>query len=585
MAATEKNKSEVETANSQVGRLKQMHLNNLTIKQNRNAEIQDLRKQLQALEEKMAQLGIEKDKDEDKNELAEAIAMSETAVLIADTHALARVDKRLRVYIHYLRKRFAAAFQRTRNPRGGSLLLRKPPSGRGCRFVKDADLTGVTTPSPPVSPVSQKTDRFVPWLAGQEVPRVDCSSEAGFQEALRYVARRVPVVMLNLNLMPATRKWDVDYLRSHCNEWPGMNVLRSDGAENRYLYYVPEQADRDMSAFAQAPRHASADLRLSFENFVQRSQQDPKGCYYLQAPLVLRDVESGSHETWNRGLDSELRADCESRVDWRRLEALQAAGGFGTWARSQLFVGPNESLSPVHYDQYDNIYLQVQGEKRFLLFDPRCAEGLYPFPVSHPYDEYGMVDLEHPDLQSFPKLRSVCQHRGQVASVKKGEAIFIPTHWWHHVQGRSDGQGADGWSISVNFWFAIHKVLLEGPHPFPPHLELELARHVELLLSDVVGSASVGAAARDLVQEAKDETTASEVAMGGVTDLEVPEEPECCSSESECAVVDGGETQEPRHSNGKHVEQSKESLNELVSLNQSMDPTGIFEDGLKPPTR
>ena len=93
-----------------------MHLNNLTIKQNRNAEIQDLRKQLQALEEKMAQLGIEKDKDEDKNELAEAIAMSETAVLIADTHALARVDKRLRVYIHYLRKRFAAAFQRTRNP-------------------------------------------------------------------------------------------------------------------------------------------------------------------------------------------------------------------------------------------------------------------------------------------------------------------------------------------------------------------------------------------------------------------------------------------------------------------------------------
>ena len=111
-----KHKSEVETANSRVGRLKQMHLNNLTIKQNRNAEIQDLRKQLQALEEKMSQLGIEKDKDEDKKELAEAIAMSETALLIADTHALARVDKRLRVYIHYLRKHIVAAFQRNRNP-------------------------------------------------------------------------------------------------------------------------------------------------------------------------------------------------------------------------------------------------------------------------------------------------------------------------------------------------------------------------------------------------------------------------------------------------------------------------------------
>ena len=59
---------------------------------------------MQVLEEKMVQLGIEKDKYEDKKELAEAIAMSETALLIADTHALARVDKRLRVDIHYLRK-------------------------------------------------------------------------------------------------------------------------------------------------------------------------------------------------------------------------------------------------------------------------------------------------------------------------------------------------------------------------------------------------------------------------------------------------------------------------------------------------
>lgn len=66
--------------------------------------------------------------------------------------------------------------------------------------------------------------------------------------------------------------------------------------------------------------------------------------------------------------------DCEARVNRRRLEALQAAGGFGYWSRSQLFVGPSESLSPAHYDQYDNIYLQVLGEKRFLLFEP-CAEG------------------------------------------------------------------------------------------------------------------------------------------------------------------------------------------------------------------
>lgn len=77
---------------------------------------------------------------------------------------------------------------------------------------------------------------------------------------------------------------------------------------------------------------------------------------------------------------------------------------------------------------------------------------LYPFPVSHPYDEYAMVDLEHPELQAFPKLGAL---RGAVATVRENEAIFIPTrlgvenassralrHWWHHVQGLAGEGGA-----------------------------------------------------------------------------------------------------------------------------------------------
>ncbi|CAE7223033.1 HIF1AN [Symbiodinium sp. CCMP2592] len=378
--------------------------------------------------------------------------------------------------------------------RNGSLLLRAPAAA-GARVSPERAYEEASEP---------KTDaawRFEGFLVGGEVPRVDCGTEAGFQKALGYVRRRLPVIFLNLNLMPSTNKWDMNYLRRHTNEWPGMNVLRSAGGENRYLYYVPEQSDRDMAAFASAPRHASSDMRLSFEGFLDTAKQDPSGRYYLQAPLVLRQpTDAGLTETWSPGIDAELRKDCEQRVNRERLEALQAAGGFGFWSRSQLFVGPSESLSPAHYDQYDNIYMQVEGEKHFLLFDPRAAEGLYAFPVSHPYDEYAMVDLQNVDSKSFPRARRALEKRGAVATLRPGEALFIPTHWWHHVQGTAS-RGA--WSISVNFWFAIHRVLMEGPHPFPQHLELELARHVELLLSDVGGSASVGALARDLQKDAE----------------------------------------------------------------------------------
>lgn len=47
----------------------------------------------------------------------------------------------------------------------------------------------------------------------------------------------------------------------------------------------------------------------------------------------------------------------------------------------------------MHYDQYDNIFMQVAGTKHFLLFDPTAAAGLYPFPAAHPYDEYAMVHV------------------------------------------------------------------------------------------------------------------------------------------------------------------------------------------------
>ena len=70
-----KQRQELETAASQIGSLKQMHMDNVTINKNKDSEMATLRQQLQALEEKMEQLGIEKDKEEDKKDLEEAIAM------------------------------------------------------------------------------------------------------------------------------------------------------------------------------------------------------------------------------------------------------------------------------------------------------------------------------------------------------------------------------------------------------------------------------------------------------------------------------------------------------------------------------
>merc|ERR1712194_739015 len=106
--------------------------------------------------------------------------------------------------------------------------------------------------------------RYDSWLVRGPVPQVDCSTSEGFQRALNdFVKLHLPVVMDNLDLMPAALNWNIDYLRAHTTHHRGMTVLQATGGDNRYLYYQPEQSDRDMAFFKDAPRQASQDHLMS----------------------------------------------------------------------------------------------------------------------------------------------------------------------------------------------------------------------------------------------------------------------------------------------------------------------------------
>jgi len=377
--------------------------------------------------------------------------------------------------------------------RQGSLLLLQPPGVSQRHKTVHAPKNDCVVEDP----AAGGQWKYEPWLCGGDLLRIDCSTDEGFSQALSVIGRRLPVVMTNLGLLPATASWNIKYLQKHTTDYPGMTVLRSTREENRYLYYFAEQSDRDMSAFQGAPKYANDDLRMSFASFLQSAQDDPNHRYYLQLPVVLRQPNSEGKitETWNKGLDHVLRSDLDSQINRKRLEMIEVAGRFGYCSRSQLFVGPDGSHAQCHYDQYDNIFNQVAGEKHMLIFDPRAAEGLYPFPTFHPYDEYSMVDLSHVDDRAFPRAREALAGRGRAVTLRPGESLYIPTHWWHFVQG---GASSCDWCISVNLWFSIERQIVEPPYPLPLHLELELARHAEFILADVCGSAAAEAIAAAL---------------------------------------------------------------------------------------
>ena len=53
---------------------------------------------------------------------------------------------------------------------------------------------------------------------------------------------------------------------------------------------------------------------------------------------------------------------------WARVGQLVSAGSWGLFEQAGLMVSGRDALTPTHYDGHHNIFLQLAGAKRFLLF-------------------------------------------------------------------------------------------------------------------------------------------------------------------------------------------------------------------------
>jgi hypothetical protein len=116
------------------------------------------------------------------------------------------------------------------------------------------------------------------------------------------------------------------------------------------------------------------------------------------------------------------------------------------------------SIASCHYDAPNNIACCVVGRRRFTLFPPEQIFNLYPGPLEPTPggQAISLVDFEKPDFERFPNFRDAIE-AGQTAEVGPGDAVFIPSMWWHHVQGLSS------FNTLVNYWWSASPPFITTP--------------------------------------------------------------------------------------------------------------------------
>jgi len=111
----------------------------------------------------------------------------------------------------------------------------------------------------------------------------------------------------------------------------------------------------------------------------------------------------------------------------------------------RFWIGPANTMTPLHCDYDDNIFAQIWGTKRIFLAPPHHDEFLYPREANailfgSPFNP------EAPDYEKFPLARQAAMVE---VLVNPGDMLYIPAGWYHQVRALTFSLSSNRWARGV----------------------------------------------------------------------------------------------------------------------------------------
>ncbi|MBA3941384.1 MAG: cupin [Sphingopyxis sp.] len=235
-------------------------------------------------------------------------------------------------------------------------------------------------------------------------------------------------------------------LRGFVADWPLVAAGREGGrAARRYL--LDHARERPFKVSIGPPGH---DGRLFYDADMDMNFRVGTG--------RLPDIFGGIDQAEDRG---EARTVYLASIDIpSHFDGLDEANPVDLGDRDPLksiWIGTRTRIA-AHNDFPDNLACCAVGRRRFTLFPPHQFRNLYLGPIDNtPAGRaVSMVDFDAPDLAAFPRFVDAMAE-AQTIELEPGDAIFIPSMWWHHVEGLAD------FNILVNYWWRTTPAWLGQP--------------------------------------------------------------------------------------------------------------------------
>ncbi|KAF2014839.1 Clavaminate synthase-like protein [Aaosphaeria arxii CBS 175.79] len=270
---------------------------------------------------------------------------------------------------------------------------------------------------------------------------------------MRYVSRNRPfVVRKGASSFPAFQKWNADYLSSTMKDLP-VKVARTPCGNADSVLPIGNEGHVFIKPH---------EIEQPFRHVLEKIQEQELCPGRFAGPTCYAQTQNDNL----RNEYASLFDDVPKSIPFARVALEKEPDAINFW------LGNSHSTTALHKDNYENIYVQIIGQKHFVLLPPvesPCVNEKSLLAATYkPRDielseedlivqidepkEYVPFATWDPDAREQNGTTYSPYSRPLRVTLSEGDMLYLPALWYHKV---SQTCSSEGICCAVNYWYDL----------------------------------------------------------------------------------------------------------------------------------